>query len=131
MPLHRRMKFLKIIPFLIFLISCGKDEPTEEPSLVGSWTQIEKKSGNDWQPLGEGSFWTIDFNADGTHTNSQGNFIRKSDCTGTWSVSGNRLTMTNNCGRRQQELNMHFSIEDSILTWVHEYFDKGERFKRK
>ncbi len=103
----------------------------ESPSLVGSWEQFEKKISNDWQPLAKGSFWKIEFREDGTHSNSQGNFITTYECTRTYLVSGNRLTIANNCGRGEQKMNMHFSIDDSILTWVHEFSDKGERFKRK
>ena len=74
---------------------------------------------------------SITFNEDGSHTNSQGNFMSTYDCTGTWEVNGNRLTLVNDCGRKKQDLNMHFSIEDSILSWVYEFSDNGEKFKRK
>ena len=53
------------------------------------------------------------------------------DCTGTWLVSGSRLTIANDCGRKKQDLKMHFSIEDSVLSWVHEFSEAGEKFKRK
>jgi len=53
------------------------------------------------------------------------------DCTGTWLVSENRLTIANDCGRKKQDLKMHFSIEDSVLSWVHEFSEAGEKFKRK
>ena len=102
-------------------------------SLVGSWEQFEKKttSSGGWQPLPNGFFWNITFNSDGTHINAQGNFMATYDCTGTWLVSGNRLTIANDCGRKKQDLKMHFSIEDSVLSWVHEFSEAGEKFKRK
>ncbi len=111
------------------LTACQEDIP-ESPSLVGNWEQIEKKSGDGWEPLGEGFYWTLSFYSDGTHDNQQGNFMSSFDCTGTWLVSGNRLTMENDCGRRKQSLSMHFSIEDSILTWIYEFSDRSEKFKR-
>ena len=126
------MKYFSLLLVLSFFPAC-EEEIEESPSLVGSWEQFEKKtaSTDGWQVLPQGFFWNITFNEDGSHTNSQGNFMSTYDCTGTWVVNGNRLTLVNDCGRKKQDLNMHFSIEDSILSWVYEFSDNGEKFKRK
>ena len=126
------MKYFPLILLLGFFTSC-EDEIVEDPSLIGSWEQFEKKTANTdgWQALSQGFFWNITFNEDGSHTNSQGNFMSTYDCTGTWEINGNRLTMMNDCGRKKQDLTMHFSIEDSIMSWIHEFSSEGEKFKRK
>jgi len=57
------------------------------------------------------------------------NFINSLNCTGTWVASGNALTLTNDCGRGQSQDNIHYSLSDTIMTWVYDFSETGKRFK--
>ena len=106
-----------------------KDEESED-SILGSWEQIEKRAtiSAGWLPLGS-SFYMVTFESNGTHTIQQGNFINSLNCTGTWVASGNALTLTNDCGRGQSQDNIHYSLSDTIMTWVYDFSETGKRFK--
>ena len=110
------MKILSIVTLGLIFLSCDltnqKDEESED-SILGSWEQIEKRAtiSAGWLPLGS-SF-----------------YINSLNCTGTWVASGNALTLTNDCGRGQSQDNIHYSLSDTIMTWVYDFSETGKRFK--
>ena len=127
------MKIVSIVTLGLMFLSCDltnqKDNESED-SILGSWEQIEKRAtiSAGWLPLGS-SFYMVTFELNGTHTIQQGNFINSLNCTGTWVASGNALTLTNDCGRGESQDNIHYSLSDTIMTWVYDFSETGKRFQ--
>ena len=128
------MKIVSIVTLGLMFLSCDftnqKDNESED-SILGSWEQMEKRAtiASGWAPLGSGSFYIVTFESNGTHSIQQGHFINSLNCTGTWVVSGNALTLTNDCGRGESQDNIHYSLSDTIMTWVYDFSETGKRFK--
>jgi len=129
----RQPNHLLILISLLSLLACDVNEKNEDSeSLIGLWQQVQKRTtiASGWIVLGRGSYYNITFYDDGTHTIQQGNFANSMLCSGTWESNGNALTMKHDCGRGESKENIHFSIEDTTLTWVYDFSETGKKFVR-
>jgi len=96
----------------------GTQQPSQQPaanqpSPVGRWWALNASGGNEYYT----------FNADGTgfsESDRYGGKVEKSNFT--WTVSGNRLTMTNlrADGTVFNTLNYTYSISGNTITWLQE-----------
>ena len=129
----RQPNHLLILISLLTLVACDPNETDEDSeSLIGFWQQVDKRTtiASGWTVLGSGSYYNITFYDDGTHTIKQGNFANNMLCSGTWESNGNALIMKHDCGRGESQENVHFSIEDTTLTWVYDFSEVGKKFVR-
>lgn len=106
--------------------ACGDDDaPDDTQSIVGEWQKYQRI--NDDGSISEGDpdeFWV--YNADGTFQNIDGGEVCD---TGTYTVSGNRLTITAHEVDDASDVYVitgSFSIADGFMTYTFVYDDDPE-----
>jgi hypothetical protein len=120
-------KLLWFLPLMLLcsvVTACG-DDPDDTQSIIGKWQKYQRI--DDDGSISEGDpdeFWV--YNADGTFQNIDGGDICD---TGTYTVSGNRLTIT--AHEVDDASNVYvitgsFSIADGFMTYTFVYDDDPE-----
>lgn len=124
--------FKKLLWFLPLMLLCSvvtargdDDDPDDTQSIIGKWQKYQRI--DDDGSISEGDpdeFWV--YNADGTFQNIDGGDICD---TGTYTVSGNRLTIT--AHEVDDASNVYvitgsFSIADGFMTYTFVYDDDPE-----
>ncbi len=122
-------KLLWFLPLMLLcsvVTACGDDDdPDDTQSIIGKWQKYQRI--DDDGSISEGDpdeFWV--YNADGTFQNIDGGDICD---TGTYTVSGNRLTIT--AHEVDDASNVYvitgsFSIADGFMTYTFVYDDDPE-----
>lgn len=115
-PPYEQRNLLLIVLMLPMATNCKKDDPA--PTIVGTWlrtgytyTLCDQSSDNGTYTCGGGSCTTITFNSNGSVS-----FGPTSSVGGTYSVTGNTLTLTLSSLGTSVTTSYPFSLTSSTLT---------------
>ena len=96
--MRKSKSFIVILLIVIlFVLSCDDDSPSKPNAsdLIGTWVLTKMTvGGNEYNPVEMGFSVTIIFNSDGTFQSTEIDGEETTVDTGTWSTSGNTLTIT-------------------------------------